>query len=169
MRCVSLASNLFLVVLYSCLPMFGGCAPFFEAMTHIGEVACISGRVIRVKPSARGIHYLDFCEDYRVCPFTVVVFPGDLKQVGDVRRLEGKLVEIHGPVKGYDGRAEIVLTESRQVKGDNISLPPVPKDYDVERKGRFGAGTFRASKSRAPAKPRKSRTSRPIDEEGDTN
>ena len=98
-----------------------------------------------------------------------MVFPRDLKNVGDVRRLEGKLVEIHGPLKGYDGHAEIILSEARQVKGANIDLPPVTKEYDVERKGRFSAGTFRPSKSHARAKPRKARNSRSIDEEADAN
>jgi hypothetical protein len=33
--------------------------------------------------------------------------PWDLKDVGDVRCLEGRVIEIHGPVKLYDSRAEI--------------------------------------------------------------
>jgi len=158
---------------FSCLlfgsssPLAATCIPFSEALSHIGETGCISGRVLRVVPADRGIHYLDFCQDYRVCPFTVVVFPRDLKHVGDVRHLEGQLVEIHGPVKGYDGRAEIILSEARQLKGANIHLPPVPKNYDVERKGRFSAGTFRPSRSQTRSKPQKKRPSRPIDALGD--
>ena len=163
--CVRLAS----FFLYSCSLMSGACAPFSEALAHIGETRCITGQVVRVQRGVRGVHYLDFCEDYRVCPFTAVVFPRDLKNVGDVRRLEGKLIEIHGPVKGYDGRAEIILTEARQIKGENINLPPLPKNYDVERKGRFSAGSFRPSKSRAHPKRHKTRNSPPIDEENDPN
>jgi hypothetical protein len=169
MRCLWLPMRVFFLLLFSTLPVVGVCIPFTDALSHIGETGCVSGRVLHVKRADRGIHYLDFCQDYRLCPFTVVVFPRDLKHVGDVRDLEGKLVEIHGPVKSYDGRAEIVLSEARQVKGANIHLPPVPKDYDVERKGRFSAGTFRPSKSRAKSKRPKTRTSRPIDELGDEN
>jgi hypothetical protein len=36
----------------------------------------------------------------------VVVFPSNLRHVGDVRQLQGKVVEIHGPVKLYDGRGD---------------------------------------------------------------
>jgi len=93
------------------------CLPFDEARRHIGEIKCITGKVIRIKQGARGVHFLDFCEDFRLCPFTVVVFPGDLKSVGDVRQLQGRVIEIHGPVKEYDGRAEIVLEEYRQLGG----------------------------------------------------
>jgi hypothetical protein len=34
----------FLAFLFSS-PLFGACAPFSEALTHIGEVGCITGRV----------------------------------------------------------------------------------------------------------------------------
>ena len=51
------------------------------------------------------------------CPFTVVVFPYNLKDVGDVRRLEGRNIEIHGAVKLYDGKAEIILNRISQIAG----------------------------------------------------
>src|SRR5690349_19749666 len=58
------------------------CLPFDEARKHVGEVKCITGKVVRVKQGSRGVHFLDFCDDFRLCTFTVVVFPGDLKSVG---------------------------------------------------------------------------------------
>src|SRR5215470_9799583 len=78
------------------------CVPFSDAMKHIGANRCISGTVMRAKQGNGGVHFFDFCDDYRVCPFTVVVFPRDLKQVGDVPRLQGRQIEIEGEVKGYD-------------------------------------------------------------------
>jgi hypothetical protein len=101
------------------------------------------------------VHYLDFCEDFRLCPFTVVIFPSDLKSVGDVRQLQGRVVEIHGPVKEYDGRAEIVLQEPRQLSGGAATILPLPKNYDVEQKGHYSAGKFSHPKARH--KPRKKR------------
>jgi len=86
-------------------------------------------------------------------------FRGDLKQVGDVRRLEGRQIEIEGEVKGYAGRAEIILRRPSQLRGDAGRLPPVPKEYDVERRGKYSAGTLRfpkkakssSTKSKPPA------------------
>jgi hypothetical protein len=66
------------------------CIPITDAGKHIGATKCGSGKVVRVKAGARGVHFFDSCEDYRTCPFTVVVFASDLKQIGDVRRLEGR-------------------------------------------------------------------------------
>jgi hypothetical protein len=84
------------------------CIPITDAGKHIGASKCITGKVVRVKQGERGVHFFDFCEDYRTCPFTVVVFASDLKQIGDVRRLEGRQIEIDGEIKSYDGRAEII-------------------------------------------------------------
>src|ERR1700747_3154249 len=78
------------------------CIPFDQARNHLGETQCVTGKVIRVKEGNRGVRFLDFCEDYHLCTFTVVVFPYDLKKIGDVRELAGKMIEIRGEVKEYD-------------------------------------------------------------------
>ncbi len=124
------------------------CVPVTEAKKHVGEVKCVTGTVVRVKQGARGVHFLDFCDDFRLCSFTVVIFPRDLKSVGDVRQLQGRMVEIHGQVKEYDGRAEIILEEYRQLGGAGARIPPLPKNYDVEKKGRYSAGTFSHPKAK---------------------
>jgi hypothetical protein len=51
------------------------CLPFEEGHKHVGEVKCVTGKVVRVKQGSRGVHFLDFCDDFRLCPFAVVVFP----------------------------------------------------------------------------------------------
>jgi len=86
------------------------------------------------------------------CPFTVVVFPHDLKDVGDVRRLAGHMIEIRGPVKLYNGRAEIILSRVSQVTGGSILIPPMPKNYDVEKEGHYSAGRIRPPKKPARTK-----------------
>jgi len=134
------------------------CIPFDQAGKHVGETQCVSGKVFHVQTGSRGVHYLDFCEDFRVCPFTVVIFPHNLKSVGDVRELQGRIVEVHGPIKEYDGRAEIILQESRQLGGAGARIPALPKNYDVEQRGHYSAGSIRRpttskkkSKKRVPA------------------
>jgi hypothetical protein len=122
------------------------CLPIADARQHVGENKCVTGKVLRVKVGAKGVHYIDFCEDQMACPFTVVVFPSDLKDVGDVRRLTGHMIEIRGAVKLYDGRAEIILNRVSQVSGGSTLIPPMPKNYDVEKQGHYSAGRMRASK-----------------------
>jgi hypothetical protein len=126
------------------------CLPISDAKQHVGETKCITGKVLRVKLGAKGVHFVDFCEDQMACPFTVVVFPHDLKDVGDVRRLAGHMIEIRGPVKLYEGRAEIILSRVSQVSGGSLLIPPMPRNYDVEKQGHYSAGRMRPPKK--PAK-----------------
>jgi hypothetical protein len=126
------------------------CISITDAARYVGQTKCVTGKVQRVKVGARGVHFLDFCEDQMACPFSVVVFATDLKDVGDVRGLAGRVIEIKGPVKMYDGRAEIILHRVGQISGGGAMIPALPKNYDVENRGHFSAG--RAYPSRKPAK-----------------
>ena len=146
---------LLLTLLFPPFSVAANCIPIAEARQHIGEDQCVTGKVVRVKHGSKGITLFDFCQDSMVCPFTVVVFPHDLKHIGDVSRLQNKVIEVHGPLKEYDGRAEIVLEQSRQLSGEGTHIPPLPKNYDVENKGHYSAGKF--SLPRAPHKTYKKR------------
>ena len=150
-------NSIFLSLLANSPLCFGTCLPIHEAQNHIGETRCVTGKVLKVEQGDKGVHFLNFCENRDACPFTVVVFPSDLRYVGDVRQLEGKIVEIHGPVTTYDNRAEIILSSARQLKGESSQIPPLPKNYDVEKKGRYSAGTFSRPKP-AKATPKRSQT-----------
>jgi hypothetical protein len=134
----------------------GECLSIEQTKNRTGARACVSAKVLKVV-AGRGAHFLDFCEDYNQCPFTVVVFDRDLRDVGDVRQLEGKDIEIHGNIVKYEGRWEIVLRDASQLKGNSPRLPPIPKTYDVERRGNFSA-TAKSSKS---AKARQKKERRP--------
>ena len=150
-----LATRYLLLALLGSSLSFAECIPFTQARDHIGESQCITGTVLRVKPGYRGVTYFDFCEDFRVCPFTVVIFPVHLKDIGDVRQLQNRQIEVHGELKAYDGRAEIVLEQLRQLGGDAAHIPRLPKNYDVENKGHYSAGTFSLPKpAKTPAKKR---------------
>ena len=128
------------------------CLPIHEARQHIGETKCVTGKVLKVNVGVKGVHFLDFCEDQMACPFVVVVFPSDLKDVGDVRRLEGRTIEIRGAVRLYDNRPEIILNRISQITGGAAMIPRLPKNYDVENRGHYSAGRLRPTKR--PAKPK---------------
>ena len=138
------------------------CIPFAEARRHIGEDQCVTGKVVRVK-HGRDLTRIDFCQDSMVCPFTVVVFSHDLKHIGNVSQLQNKVIEIHGPVKEYDGRAEIVLQQLRQLGGEGRQIPPLPKNYDVENKGHYSAGKFSLPKAAYKTSKKKEVAKIPVD------
>lgn len=123
-----------------------------EARQHVGQTQCVTGKVLRVKAMASGVHFLDFCEDVQACPFTVVVFSHDLADVGDIRRLAGRTIEIRGRLRLYDDRPEIILSRISQIEGGAAMIPPLPKNYDVENRGHYSAGHLRPAKKPAKVK-----------------
>ncbi len=125
---------------------FAKCIPIEEAPKKVGDETCVRGTVIAVKESKNGAWFLNYCADYTKCPFTVVVFAKDLRDVGDVRLLAGKTIEVFGKIRMYDGRPEIILRNSRQLYGEAAKLPPPPKTYDASRHGRHRAGKFKSAK-----------------------
>ncbi len=138
--------TLLFILSFGVLAHASPCIPIEQARAHVGEVKCVTGKVLRVKINDRGTHYLDFCADSPACPFTVVIFPADLRDVGDVRQLAGRVVEIRGTVKLYDNRAEIVLNRISQLSSGARMIPPVSKSYDVESRGHYSPGRFRPGK-----------------------
>jgi hypothetical protein len=76
------------------------CVSFAEARQHVGTTQCVRGTVLHVEDGRNGAKLLNFCKDPKACPFTVVVFPADLKKMGDIRQLEGRQVEIKGTDPG---------------------------------------------------------------------
>jgi hypothetical protein len=143
------------LLLLSAAPLLvaSDCIPIQEARQHVGETRCVTGKVSGVKVGSKGVHFLHFCEDQMACPFTVVIFSQDLKDVGDVRRLVGRTIEIQGAVKLYDDRAEMILKRISQISGGATMIPPLPKNYDVENRGHYSAGHLRPSKKPAKTKP----------------
>lgn len=157
------------VLVFAAQAFAADCVPFGEARRHMGKTQCIRGTVLHVQGGGNGVTFLDFCEDYETCPFTVIVFQSDLRRIGDVRQLTGRTIEIKGAVEEYNGRAEIILRHPQQLGETAPRLPPLPGDfflapsppgaYDVERRGHYSAGTFKHPKK---TKAKHKKQSRPI-------
>ncbi len=96
------------------------CLPISQAKDHIGEQACIRGKVHRVRFTRGGTALLQFCEE-RECPFSIVVFSRDLEKVGNLQMFEGRVLEVTGTVRDYKGTPEIVVKKRSQFSGEAIT------------------------------------------------
>lgn len=94
----------------------GGCIGIEDAGVHTGENTCVEGRVLHVFTSRSGSTFLDFCQDYRNCPFGSVIFATDRSRFGNLAALEGRKVKISGEITTYNGRAEIILRDPKQIR-----------------------------------------------------
>jgi endonuclease YncB( thermonuclease family) len=95
---------------------------YTEAPNHVGEYACVSGKIDHVYTSKKGTIFLNFCPDYKTCPFGIVIFGSDASKFPNPKQYEGQTLEITGLIKSYQGRPEIVLNAPDQIK-----IPPPPK------------------------------------------
>jgi hypothetical protein len=93
-----------------------GCLELADAASHAGETGCVSARVLRVYTSRSGNTFLDFCSDYRNCPFTSVIFSSDKMKFGNLDALAGRRVEIRGAITVYQGRPEIIIRGPEQLR-----------------------------------------------------
>ena len=86
-----------------------------EASEHVGQNARVRGTLVNAHTSASGTVFLDFCRQYRSCPFSAVIFADDAKQFGDLSKFVGREVTVSGKISSYQSRAEIILRSPDQI------------------------------------------------------
>jgi len=89
---------------------------FTEAPNYIGKYACVTGIVNYVYTSRKGTIFLNFCPNYKTCPFGVVIFGSNASKFPSPDQYKGKNVEITGFITAYQGRPEIVLESPAQIR-----------------------------------------------------
>jgi endonuclease YncB( thermonuclease family) len=107
---------------------------YTEAPNHVGEYACVSGKIDHVYTSQKGTIFLNFCPDYKTCPFYAVIFSSDAYKFPNPKQYEGETVEITGLIRAYQGRSQIVLNDPGQIKilyHESSSIKEVPALYRV--------------------------------------
>jgi len=134
-RCFRLGLKVAALVGAASLLVRAECVPFQDAKKLEGQAACVTGKVVKVVQSQSGNWFLDFCENYRECAFTVFVPRTDAQRLGDLSPLEGQQVEIYGKVQPYNGRSEIILKDKRQLEGERKKYVPPDDDLRLSNGG----------------------------------
>jgi DNA/RNA endonuclease YhcR with UshA esterase domain len=98
------------------VPGGGACVDIQQAAAHANEEACVTGRVLRAYTSKSGNTFLDFCQDYRSCPFTSIIFASDRSKFGNLVSLQGRQIELRGKIQIYRDQPEIVLRDASQIR-----------------------------------------------------
>ena len=92
-----------------------GTIDYTQASTHIGSLASVRGTLHDAYASASGTVFLDFCPSYKTCPFSGVIFSGDVPKFGDLSHYTGQTLTLTGKISSYQGKAEIVLSTPDQI------------------------------------------------------
>ena len=96
-------------------PVSIGTIDYTQASAYIGEHASVRGVLVTAYTSKSGTVFLDFCQNYKTCPFSGVIFADDAKKFGDLSRYRGETVTLTGKISSYRGKAEIVLSSPSQI------------------------------------------------------
>jgi DNA/RNA endonuclease YhcR with UshA esterase domain len=87
-----------------------------DAKTHIGQTLTVEGTVSDVHTVASGVTFIDMGGRYPDNAFTAVIFAADAGKFPNVSALNGKTVDITGPVQIYKGTPEILVKDAAQIK-----------------------------------------------------
>lgn len=93
----------------------GQCIDYTEASSHIGENACVRGTIVKVATSNKGTIFLDYCSNYKDCPFSAVIFNSNSGNFPNVSSYQGHVITVKGYIRTYQGRPEIILNTSDQI------------------------------------------------------
>lgn len=90
-----------------------------QAAKHAGETATVCGVVAGAKFASQvrgGTTFLDFDKPYPNSPFTALIFANDRAKFGTPEKTaQGKEVCVSGKIEMYQGKAQIVLKDPRQL------------------------------------------------------
>jgi len=102
----------------SATPSFANCLTLKEASQHVGEEACVEGKLDHIFTSQKGTIFLNFCPDYQyqTCPFQGVIFKSEAGKFSQLNDYQGKIIQISGLIKTYRGKAEIIINDPVQIK-----------------------------------------------------
>jgi len=87
-----------------------------EAGQHIGETVTVVGVLTNVHVTPGKAVLWDIGGNYPDNPFTVYVSKHDTDVVPNVTPLVGKTLAITGQIKSYQGKAEIAVSDLKQVQ-----------------------------------------------------
>jgi DNA/RNA endonuclease YhcR with UshA esterase domain len=87
-----------------------------DVKAHVGQTVTVEGAVSDVHTVGSGVTFIDMGGRYPDNAFTAVIFAADAGKFPNVSALNGKTVDITGPVQLYKGTPEILLNEAAQVK-----------------------------------------------------
>lgn len=105
------------VLIFSATSTFAETVRPDYARAHVGQSVTVEGNVSEVYTARRsGVTFLDFGGRYPNNVFSAVIFADDAGRFSNVHELEGKVVDVTGPVRLYKGRPEIILRDAGQLK-----------------------------------------------------
>jgi DNA/RNA endonuclease YhcR with UshA esterase domain len=97
-------------------PAFADAIQPTDASAHVGQTVTVEGTVSNVHTARSGVTFIDMGGRYPNNSFTAVIFAKDASKFPGAGSLNGKTVDITGPVRLYKGKPEIIVKDAAQLK-----------------------------------------------------
>jgi DNA/RNA endonuclease YhcR with UshA esterase domain len=85
-----------------------------EAQSHYQETCIVTGKVAQVTIREKLV-YLNLDKKFPETPLAGIIFAKNTNQFGDLKKLEGKQVEVKGKIDEFKDKLQIVLTSTNQL------------------------------------------------------
>ena len=89
-----------------------------QTAKYIGKNAVVTGYIADVYKNEK-VAYLNFDAKFPKNSCAAVIFKDDFKKFGDVNRFKNKNIEVSGIISEYNGKPQIILKSTSQVKITN--------------------------------------------------
>jgi glucan-binding YG repeat protein len=89
-----------------------------QTANYIGKNAVVTGYVADVYKNEK-VAYLNFDGKFPKNSCAAVIFKDDFSKFGDLSRFKNKTIEVSGIISEYNGKPQIILKNSSQVKITN--------------------------------------------------
>lgn len=110
----------------------GNTIHFSEAPENVGEILWVKGVIDHVFVSVNNNYFLNFCPDFRDCPFSAPIFAKEALMFEDIESWGGMEVHIYGEISLYQGRPQIIIdTPERVVLGLDVELEDILQEVEV--------------------------------------
>ena len=86
-----------------------------EVSGYIGKTLTVEGYIADVVTRPK-VNYLNFDNKFPKHTFTVVIFPKDAENFGEINVFKNKTVQVKGKIELYRGKPQIIATSPEQLK-----------------------------------------------------
>jgi DNA/RNA endonuclease YhcR with UshA esterase domain len=106
----------FLLLIFACCALCQAKITPAKAKDNIGKQVIVKGKIEQVVKSTAGNYFFNMGGKFPHNKFAAVIFKADAKKFGRLNTYEGKVVEISGRIREYNGKPEIILDSLTQIK-----------------------------------------------------